>query len=84
MEIRFSIRTALFALSLAAGFSWILAQSLQGAAWAIGVSAAVASLLLLLIVHACWYLVVRLGGSLLGLGHQLDSSDSKQPPRPQP
>lgn len=59
MTLRFSIRTALVALTLGAGFSLILAQAVRGEEWAIGVVIAVVALPAALLPCAAWTLVIR-------------------------
>ncbi len=77
MAFRFSLRTALYILTAAALFSLVLRQATRGEAWAIGVTLAAASLVAVFLMHALWYLVVRLGGLVLG-DRRSGASSSKE------
>lgn len=49
---RFSIKALLIATALCAAFSAILAEAVRGKPWAFGVSAALAAVAILLLLHA--------------------------------
>lgn len=55
---RFSIRTLLLLLTLAAIVSVVVGMAVRGADWAWGISLGVLSLLLTALVHAAWFGVV--------------------------
>jgi len=63
---RFSLRTILVGLTPCAIFSLALGQAVQGEPWAIVVSVAVASLLLLLVFHGLLYLLSAALARLVG------------------
>lgn len=55
---RFSIRTLLFLLTLAAIASVVVGMAVRGAEWAWGISIGLLSLLMAALVHAAWFGVV--------------------------
>lgn len=80
MAFRFSIATALIVLTVGAAFSLVLAQAVRGAPWAVAIVAGVASVLIVALFHAAWYLIVRLA-SLVVPDHARRSPRPEEPPR---
>jgi hypothetical protein len=63
---RFSIRTALVIVTVVAVISLFAGQALGGRAWALGLTVAVVSVPIALVVHAAFYWVAMLFAHLLG------------------
>jgi hypothetical protein len=63
---RFSIRTALVIVTVVAVISLFAGQALGGRAWALGLTVAVVSVPLALVVHAAFYWVAMAFARLLG------------------
>lgn len=63
---RFTLRATLVGISLCGMFFLVLARALAGDQWAIAASAAVASLVFIVVVHGCFYVIIAALARLLG------------------
>lgn len=63
---RFTLRTTILGVTLAALFSLVLVRADAGDTWAIAASVAVASLVVIVLVHACLYVVIAATSRVLG------------------
>ena len=70
---RFTTRAALWATTLAATVYVVVGLAVREYAWAIGISAAVGTLVLVLCVHALMYLLLRWSAEAFGLQSALAS-----------
>ncbi len=63
---RFTLRTTILGVTLAALFSLVLVRADAGDTWAIAATVAVASLLVIVLVHACLYVLIATTSRLFG------------------
>jgi predicted branched-subunit amino acid permease len=63
---RFTLRTTLVGITCCALFCLVLVRAAAGDYWAIAASVAVASLVVIVSVHACMYVVIAALARLLG------------------
>ena len=63
---RFTLRATLLGITLCGIFCLVLARALAGDYWAIAASVAVASLLGIVFVHGCFYVVIAAMAKVLG------------------
>ncbi|MCA9237669.1 MAG: hypothetical protein KDA44_19485 [Planctomycetales bacterium] len=63
---RFSLRTSLLILTVAALFFLVLAKGMGGWAWAFGMAIGVASVFAALAMHACFYMAFTALGRFMG------------------
>lgn len=63
---RFSLRTTLMGVTASAFFFVIFGFAMRGHAWAVGITAAVVSVLAAFVIHAYFFVVVSWLGHLMG------------------
>lgn len=83
---RFTLRWILVAITLFGCFSYFLAQAVRGHTWAIGVSTGLASVLVLLLIHAALFLIAYVLTDVTGLAQGRSRPESpfaasKPPPQ---
>lgn len=93
---QFSIRWLFAITALCAGVFSVVALGVRGQRWAIGVTVAIASLVILMLAHAVLFGVIWLFASLTGRGRDKDDETAGSPfappaptsgglpPRPEP
>jgi len=63
---RFSIRTAMIGLTIAAMFFVVVGDAVRGKAWAVAISVGIASLLVTLLFHVLLYTLSAVSAKMLG------------------
>ena len=63
---RFTLRATIIGVTLVALFSLVLVRADAGDTWAISATVAVASLVVIVIVHACLYVLIVATSRILG------------------
>jgi len=76
---RFTIRFLLLVMVGVSLFGTMLTYGLRGYAWLLSISVAIASIAVVLVVHACFQLLIALLAQILPGGKSTNSADPSAP-----